>query len=130
MEVSQLMQRDVAVVSPELTLHQLEQFLTAEEISGAPVVGAEGKVLGVVSKTDIVAALADRVEDALGLRDETTVGDIMSSEVVIVSPDAEIEDVVRVMLDGHLHRVVVADAESIVGIVTPFDLLTLLLDRD
>lgn len=52
LRLEDLMQRDVVIVSPDLTLRELVEVFTDQEVSGAPVV-AGGKVVGVVSTTDI-----------------------------------------------------------------------------
>ena len=50
----------------------------------------------------------------------------MTPDVVTVSPDDEVKAVARIMVEGKLHRVLVADTEGVRGIVTSFDLLKLL----
>jgi CBS domain-containing protein len=121
-----LMQKGIASVGPELSLREFEEFLTAEGISGAPVVGDDGRLVGIASKTDIVRELSERF-DATELEAELRVEDVMSREVVCVTPETPASELARIMLDGQLHRVIVARGEQIVGIVTPFDLLRLLV---
>ncbi len=122
-----VMQKGVMTVNPELPIESFEEFLNTEEISGAPVQDEMGNIIGVVSKTDLVRALSHREEggeDPLG--GELTVEDIMTPDVVTVSPDDEVKAVARIMVEGKLHRVLVADTEGVRGIVTSFDLLKLL----
>ena len=52
MRLTDLMQRSVVSVSPDLTLRELMEILTQQEVSGAPVVTG-GVVVGVISTTDI-----------------------------------------------------------------------------
>jgi len=40
-----------------------------------------------------------------------------------------VTEVARILLDGHLHRVVVTDGPEILGIITPFDLLRAMIER-
>lgn len=56
--VRDLMTQDVTVVSPETTLREVAEVLTREGITGAPVVGAGGGLLGVVSASDLVDFMA------------------------------------------------------------------------
>ena len=123
MRARDVMQKGVAVVSPELSVEQFEDFLTSEDISGAPVVTANGQLVGVASKTDIVRVMSERIAESDLFEPSLTVEEIMSSEVVTVSPEAGIAEVAQTMLDGQLHRVIVADDEQLLGIITPFDLL-------
>ncbi|HEY5657286.1 MAG TPA: CBS domain-containing protein [Myxococcota bacterium] len=127
MRAADIMQKDILAVSPELPLDSLEEFFTTEDISGAPVQDERGQIVGIVSKTDLVRALSGRgePEDEDGY-ENLTVEDIMTRDVVTVSPDDEVKTVVRRMLDGRLHRVLVARNNELLGIITTFDLLELL----
>jgi CBS domain-containing protein len=119
------MQKGVISVSPELPLADLEEFLTTEDIGGAPVLGITGQVIGIVSKTDIVRALSD--ENGRHLSDfaepDLTVEDVMTPGVLSVRPDDDVREVARQMIDGHVHRLLVCDGDEVVGIITTFDLL-------
>ena len=99
-----------------------------EEIGGAPVVEEDGRLRGIVSKTDIVRHLAEDVDiptaEAL---DGVTVGEIMTEDVVTVSTGDSAAKVARTMIEQRVHRVVVIDEEhTIRGILTTFDLLKLM----
>lgn len=128
MKASDLMQKGVVVVSPELRLDQFEELLTSEDISGAPVVDTNGALVGIASKTDIVRALSEELRERSDsdLGSNLTVEDIMSGEVVTVGPDEDAKAIARKMIDGHLHRVLVVNESDVVGIVTSLDLLRLL----
>jgi CBS domain-containing protein len=123
MRAADIMQKDVITVSPELRLREFEELLTGEDISGAPVTDADGRILGIASKTDIVAALAERIPNVLELEPELAVSDVMTQGFVSVRPDAALADVARTMVDGQLHRVLVTDGDRLLGIVTSFDVL-------
>ena len=128
MRASDVMQTGVFTVSPELSLREFERLLTQEDIGGAPVVDGGARVIGIASKTDIVRALGDErpVQLAEVLDSPLTVADIMTERVVTASPQDDVRKVAQQMLDGQLHRVVVADEERVVGLITTFDLLRLL----
>lgn len=128
MRAADVMQKGVISVSPELSVLEFEEFLTSEEISGVPVSGTRGEILGVASKTDIIRVLSEEMSDQMRelLQPDLTVGDIMTRETVTVRPDEDVREVARRMIDGHLHRVLVVSSEDVVGIITTFDLLKLL----
>ena len=129
MRVKDLMQKEVISVGPDLPIRSFEEFLTHEEISGVPVIGATGQILGIASKTDIVRALTEEARSLFSedLGPQLTVEEIMTRDPVMVEPDDDVRQVAKVMIDGHLHRVLVADDENVVGILTTFDLLRALL---
>ena len=52
--VKGIMRTQIVSVPPEATVGELVKILAEEGISGAPVVGGDGRVLGVVSATDVV----------------------------------------------------------------------------
>ncbi len=126
MRAADVMQTGIVTVSPELSLREFERLLTQEDI-GAPVVDAGERVIGVASKTDIVRALGDEHEVPLAevLDSALTVADIMTERVITASPHDDVRKVAQQMLDGQLHRVVVADEECVLGLITTFDLLRL-----
>lgn len=59
LRVRDIMQRSVATVAPEMTIKELAKFWARHGISGAPVREAGGRVLGVVSSTDLVRLTAE-----------------------------------------------------------------------
>jgi predicted transcriptional regulator len=126
--VGEIMQGGVATVSPELSLSGFLEWLTGEEISGAPVVDQNGVLRGVVSKTDIVSFLTN---DATAVADDVlqsaTVDEIMTEDALTVDISEPIQDVARKMVDGRMHRVIVVADGQIRGIVTTFDLLKVLV---
>jgi CBS domain-containing protein len=130
MRAGEVMQKGVISVSPELSLADLEEFLTTEDIGGAPVLGSAGQVVGIVSKTDIVRALSD--ENGRNLSDFAdaglTVEDVMTHDVLTVKAEDDVREVARQMIDLHVHRLLVCDGEEVVGIITAFDLLRALAD--
>lgn len=124
MRAEEVMQKAILSVSPELGLVEFERLLTAEDISGAPVMGADERLVGIASKTDIVRALAEQVGARLDeLAPQLNVEDIMTTDVVTVGPEESVEAVARRMIDGKLHRVLVMNGDEVLGIVTTFDLL-------
>jgi CBS domain-containing protein len=123
MRAADIMEKDIVTVSPELPLRDFEELLTGEDISGAPVTDAQGRVLGIASKTDIIEALSQQIPDALALGPELRVADVMSQGAVSVPPDATLAEVARTMVDGKLHRVLVSDGEHLLGIVSALDVL-------
>jgi CBS domain-containing protein len=52
-----VMKRDVVTVVPEMTVRELMQTFVDEHVRGAPVVGPEGKIIGMVSETDVLRVL-------------------------------------------------------------------------
>jgi CBS domain-containing protein len=144
---------EVLSIGESATLPELANFLLGNEISGAVVVNADGEPVGVVSLSDLAESSTppgDTVESQVAdfftegwresfdefdvremrVEDEAAqVSDIMTAEIVSVDAEARIPDVARLLLDSHLHRVLVTDGDTLVGILTTSDLLGLLVDE-
>ncbi|MFN3918850.1 MAG: HPP family protein [Methylohalobius sp.] len=126
LQAKDIMQPEVVSVPPEMTLDQFEEFLTIQDIDGAPVQNAAGEIVGIASKTDVVRALRFQEGDRLKLSGkDITVGDIMTDEVVFVPPDLSPREVAELMIERRIHRVLVGDKRCVRGIITAFDLLRL-----
>jgi CBS domain-containing protein len=121
--VRDIMTADVLTVSAEARVDHAVWSLSAKGITGAPVCDAAGKVIGVLSRSDLID------HEAHGLvAGETPVARVMTPEVVAVHPDAPASEAVALMVARGIHRVVVMDHEqALVGIVTSMDVMKAIL---
>ena len=118
MTVEDIMQPEVYCASVDMTLEDLYQELQAQEISGAPVLDANDYLVGVVSNTDVAKHVGDGNTD-LG----QSLSDIMTPCIHQVAMDSSLEEVISMMLDEDIHRVIVTRRGRVLGIVTSSDLL-------
>ena len=139
--VGELMNPDVVSVRPDMTVPEAQDLLSRRSVSGAPVVDARGRVLGVVSQNDLVRSTAHpdtaaktgqfftSVEEyeELGLTrvapSSQRVADVMSRQVYHVGRDASAAVAANIMRERHIHRLLVLDKGVLVGVVTSLDLL-------
>ncbi len=54
MIASEIMTKKIKTVSPEFSIRELAAFLVKENISGTPVVNAQGRFLGIVTEEDLI----------------------------------------------------------------------------
>ncbi len=150
------MTRDVVTFSPEMTLEAAAERLVQRGISGAPVVDEHGRLLGILSESDILRRLKAIAEETLGKRylanrvhsldllaflgereygaveqvyrqlRASKVGDVMTKRAVSVKPTDSIESVAATMIEHDVNRLPVVDAGRVVGIVTRADLARVL----
>jgi CBS domain-containing protein len=143
-----VMTREIVSVAEDATVRDLVGLLLEHGISGAPVVNARGKITGVVSLRDIASVSGHREaiapelaqpdfyvhdwEDKLNpdelrqlhVEDENLlVRDIMTARVHTVAADAPLAEVAQTLLQRQIHRLLVAERDQLVGIVTTVDLL-------
>ncbi|HEX4955453.1 MAG TPA: CBS domain-containing protein [Thermoanaerobaculia bacterium] len=123
---SDLMNPEILSVPLDMGLLELARFLVDSEISGAPVADDEGRLVGVVSVVDLTRALARLAPEELS---QQKVADVMSPGVVWVREEAPVSEVAELMLERHLHRVLVRRGLDTVGIVSTSDVLGLLVDE-
>ncbi len=150
------MTRDVVTLSPDMTLEAAAERLVERAISGAPVVDERGRLLGILSESDILRRLKAIAEESLGKRYLTSrvhsldllaflgerehgavdqvyrllraskVGDVMTKRPVSVKPTDSLEAVAAAMIEYDVNRLPVVDAGHVVGIVTRADLARVL----
>lgn len=123
--VRDLMKTDIVAVVPEMTVRELIQLLLEEQITGAPVLAPTGKVLGVVSNTDVLRLAARcRFVPELG---DACVGDIMTPVPFTLHPDESLSDLAHFFRCGRVHRALVMEQGVLLGVVTPYDAVQVLL---
>lgn len=125
MTVADLMQRNVRTVSGEASVAQAIVELADGHISGMPVVDGTGRVIGVLSTTDVLTAEAEADDDAArrSLLERTAVRDIMTPRPFTVAPDEDVCEAARQMLYADVHRLFVAEGEQLVGIISTTDIV-------
>jgi len=125
MRVSELMQRAVKTVSSDAAVNDAVVTLADSHISALPVVDGMGRMVGVVSSTDILTSEAE-AEDATAreaLFEDTMVRDIMTLHPLTVSRNAEVREAAQQMLYADIHRLFVVDGEQVVGVISTTDIM-------
>jgi CBS domain-containing protein len=142
--VTDVMTRDPIVVRAETPLKEAIQILAEKRISGIPVVDNVGKLIGIISETDLMwqetgvtppayimfldsviylqnpATYERELHKALG----QTVGEVMSKNPVTISPDKTVKEAAQLMHDRSVHRLPVIDSTNqVIGILTRGDIV-------
>ncbi len=142
--IADVMSRDPIVVKPETSLKEAIQILAERRISGLPVVDDTGKLVGVISETDLMwqetgvtppayimfldsviylqnpATYESDLHKALG----QTVGEVMSKNPITISPDKLLPEAARILNDRKIHRLPVLDSSGqVIGILTRGDII-------
>jgi CBS domain-containing protein len=152
MRARDVMQSPVISVSPETSLADVHRLFAEEEIHGAPVIGDDGSMVGVITSTDLVNAVLEQTESgAFGseyLRElvefsgpdwsrgtpadfqdrlrQLSAQDIMTPGGACVPASAPVSEVAALMHERHIHRVWVTERGVLAGVISSFDLLPLL----
>lgn len=142
-----VMTKNVATLSPEMNLEEAWGLLSKYKISGAPVVGDNGNLLGILSQTDL--AREAFLKHFRGFREDLSnsmvsyfqdledaplpdffkrikIADIMNQDVLTASVSEPVSVIAKKMRQHHVHRIVILDRDKVVGIVSALDLLSLI----
>ncbi len=112
MVAKDIMTRDVITVGSTLTVKQLAMMLIKNQISGAPVSGKNGKIVGVVSEADIVSKKGKDVKS------------IMTKDIISVCENDSVEKIAQLMTTHRIKRLPVMRGDKLVGIVSRADIVS------
>ena len=146
--VRDIMTTDLVTLSPNNTIREATIKLAVENISGAPVVDEDYRMVGILSGNDILELImkydrkvGDDLEDHMlssymdaDVKDpklkkvaeeisNTKVSDIMTRTVLSTTPDANIIDLLRSMINMDISRVPVVEKGVLIGIVSRADII-------
>ena len=145
----EIMSRDVITVKKETSVRELAELFTTRKISSVPVVDNDGRLIGIVTETDLVEqdkslhiptviSLFDWViylesdkkfEKELKKMTAQTVGEIFSTEVETVRPETPISEVADILTTKKINAIPVVDGKKLVGIVARIDLIRTMIEQ-
>lgn len=111
MIAKEIMTTDIISVEPTMTVRKLAMTLIKNQISGAPVTGKNGKIVGIVSEADLVAKKGKDVKT------------IMSKKVISVAEETPLEEIAQLMTRHKIKRLPVMKGDKVVGIVSRADIV-------
>jgi CBS domain-containing protein len=114
--ISEVMTRDVRACEPTTTIVDAAKTMASEDVGPVPIV-EDGRLTGIVTDRDIVVRVVAEGKDPTA----TTVSEIASSDLVTVSPDDDIDEVLSLMSERQVRRIPVVEGDRLVGIVAQAD---------
>jgi acetoin utilization protein AcuB len=133
MLVGERMSHPVITVSPTTPMQEAHKLMRDEKIRRLPVVTEQGKLVGIISESDLLnAAPSDAttlsVWEMNYLLSKITVKEIMTRNVITAHPDTPLEDAARNMVDNKIGGLPVVRNGDVVGIITETDLFKIFLE--
>jgi CBS domain-containing protein len=122
MKVSDLIgsRKEVYFISEEKSVMQAAQYLREKQVRSVGVLDAEGKLTGVISQSDI----SDKVAAENKYPESMKVSEIMSRELLTVTPEMTFEDSLRAMEQNGVYHLLILDAQNrYQGMLSVSDLL-------
>lgn len=115
-------------ITAEADVNEAYQLMEEHDVSSLAVVGDHGRLVGVISRTDLLRIgrrEAGTSHDASSLTlPFRPVREMMTSAVVTVGPEDSVRAAARTMVDKHVHRVFIVDAQQQpLGVISTRDLM-------
>jgi CBS domain-containing protein len=140
LRVEDVMTREVVTATADTTFKQLERLMADGDITGLPVIGPSGAIVGVVSEADLMlrseaggdtlSGWSQAARERRSKSEALTAGGLMSSPAVTVEPGAPLAAAARLMRRAGVKRLPVINDGALVGIVTRADVLKSYLRDD
>lgn len=117
MKVKDIMTKKVAYISPTASVVEAAQLMQKHNVGSIPVVD-QNKVVGIVTDRDIVVRNVAHGKSPQA----TMVKDVMTSQVMTVSPDMDVNDASKLMAENQIRRLPVVENNQLVGMISLGDL--------
>ncbi len=142
-----IMTQKVITVTPETTVTELAKLLSANSISGAPVLDSSGTLLGIVTESDLIdqnkkihiptvvtildsvfyLENPDRMEKEMKKIAGSTVADIYSKNPRTVNEETLIDEIATLMSEKNIHTLPVMRGTELVGVIGKKDIIKTLI---
>lgn len=126
-KIAECMDQVVPTLKPDTPILKAVSFLLRHRVTGAPVVDFKGKLLGIITETDLLKLLTEGVRSKPPA--EMKVSDFMTTDVVTVPSNADVYYVAGILNERKFRRLPVVDDGKIVGAITRFDLLRVIQEH-
>jgi len=118
MELKDVMVQSVVTVDVDATVKETAKLMNLYEI-GCLIVMGKGKVVGIVTERDILRKIVEPSKNA----GKTKVKEIMSAKLVVGTPNMDVVDAARMMLQKKIKKLPVVTDSKLVGLVTFTDIV-------
>ncbi len=117
LRVNQVMTQNPLMVDAESTLDAAASGMESCGC-GCCLVESRGKIVGIITERDIVRRVAAKAASLKRIK----VRNIMTSKLVVIHPEATVEQALRTMAENKIRRLPVVDKKGLVGIVSIVDI--------
>jgi len=119
MLVKEAMKKDVKTIRPSDTVKDAAVLMNENRIGSLVVVSGTGAVTGIVTERDILTDVVATGKNAVDVKVE----DIMTKELITISPEKSLEDAADLMTKNKIKKLPVIEGGKLLGIITATDLI-------
>ncbi|GAC1325269.1 MAG: hypothetical protein NVS2B16_27050 [Chloroflexota bacterium] len=149
MKVRELMNSPAVTVAPSTRVASVARVMVEQNLTGLPVVNDDGELVGIVTQKDVVTKHANvhapiylgflGYSWSVGAREQddeirrvlaVSAGDLMSSHVVSVGPEDDVDEAATLMVEKGVNPLPVVDGDRVVGVISQSDILRLVLAEE
>ena len=125
MRVRELMQSNLVTIPSESLVSEAIISLADAHVTGLPVVDSNMHLVGVLSTSDILTALAERTPDTEpgAMFEDMLVRDLMTPKPMTIEPQAEVKQAAQQMLYANVHRLFVEKDGELLGVISQSDVV-------
>jgi len=117
LRVGDVMVREVITIDENATVKEAAEVMNKFEI-GCLIAVRKGKAVGIITERDLLKRVVAEAKDV----NKTRVKDVMSSPLVVVEPDLDLEEAVKLMFQMKIKKLPVVDGKRLVGLVSLTDI--------
>lgn len=115
--VRDVMVTDLVTVDARVSVKKAVRVMNDFSIGCLPVTN-EGKIAGMLTERDVLVRIVVEGRDP----EKTLVGDVMSKPLIVVKPEATVEEAVETMFKNKVKKLPVVENEKLIGLVTFTDI--------
>jgi len=121
--VKDYMSKDVITFKKSDSIFEAKRVMVEKKISGAPIVNKSGKLIGIISESDLMKQIVDSKYYNMPMT-KTTISKYMTKNVDYISPNETIFDAAEKFLSLKRKRFPVMEAKKILGIISRVDIIS------
>ena len=125
LEAKDIMTRDVICIYKDTPIFQAINLMAENNITGIPVVGNDGSLVGILSEQDVLR-LFHTYED----EKDRTVSDFMTQPAIHFEENEYVLDICYCLRDNAIRRVPVTSSGKVVGVISRSDILKCILRQN
>lgn len=117
LKISDVMIKEVITIDENATVKEAAEIMNKFEI-GCLIAVRKGKAMGIITERDLLKRVVAEARDA----NKTKVKEIMSSPLVVVEPNMDLEEAARLMFQMKIKKLPVVEGKRLVGLVSLTDI--------